>query len=161
MLESSCDPRYSFSGTALNQIVFVLLLDHYGDILYWVFWCKNFIIFTVIFQQWNLYNRKYLFYIGIDQKKSQNSEIITTQIGTHTENNENVTCQISITLYSSENWQITPIGRQMLAFIIDSEKFYFALLCSILFCFIMFYFILFRAEHARVVFIHGQWMDGW
>ncbi len=43
------------------------------------------------FQQWKVYNCKYLFYIGIYQKKFQNGEIIATKIGAGTENNDSFT----------------------------------------------------------------------
>ncbi len=33
--------------------------------------CTMFTIFTATFQQWNIYNSKYIFYIGVYQKISK------------------------------------------------------------------------------------------
>ncbi len=56
---------------------------------FWAMYCTltevlltevNSLFFAVTFQQWNVYNSEYLFYIGIVQKKLPNSDINATQI---------------------------------------------------------------------------------
>ncbi len=53
--------------------------------------CKRFTIFAVTFLQWKLYNRIYLFHIGIYKETITSSEIIVTKIGQDNEYSEYIT----------------------------------------------------------------------
>ncbi len=72
------------------------LLGKLSHTVYWVLFtgvkCSLFV--AVTFQKWKLYNSKYLFYIGIYEKKITNSDIIAIKIDPDIGNNETFTQQI-------------------------------------------------------------------